>query len=109
MRISDWSSDVGASDLDDLEKRQRPSASYFSSMSASDGVQVPIDQRPSAATQWFSVLSQSMAFRFCTKPIIAATSWSDPWWPAIKRCTPPAVFFREIGRASCRERVCQYV
>src|SRR3546814_21141094 len=46
---------------DDLEKRQRPSASYFSSMSASDGVQVPIDQRPSAATQWFSVLSQSMA------------------------------------------------
>src|SRR3546814_3423052 len=94
MRISDWSSDVCSSDLTAALCRSRPK----------------------------SVLSRSRA-RDCRGPRIRGRAHSG--CPEIirdkkdrrdlspralpKRSTPFDVTDREIGRASCRERVCQYV
>src|SRR3546814_9957597 len=80
MRISDWSSDVCSSDLGDIVSMQRGTA------------QVTLDN---AVVQY--------AVR-----IAAATRK----WPGIALGAGPRgslALVREIGRASCRERVCQYV
>src|SRR3546814_985755 len=75
MRISDWSSDVCSSDLQDM-RAQRPDAVV--ALPAALG-----DQRVRLAHQHAG----------------AAAVERDPHHTAR----------RQIGRASCRERVCQYV
>src|SRR3546814_14381418 len=79
MRISDWSSDVCSSDLTDDRGNESRLARFVG--------------RDSGIMK-----------------IGPVGTLSDLWMmgPCLRRGTS-GVFYNEIGRASCRERVCQYV
>src|SRR3546814_2103570 len=86
MRISDWSSDVCSSDLTGervVTLRSCLSASSTFPRNAGDSAV----RRLVSGCEGFSVLARRMA------PVISAGDASSA----------------KIGRASCRERVCQYV
>src|SRR3546814_3341464 len=83
MRISDWSSDVCSSDL----ARDRPANRNRCRAN------VAADGRRTSGREW-----RPWHFSFD----IGAATYSRPALDDI-------VKGREIGRASCRERVCQYV
>src|SRR3546814_13736067 len=104
MRISDWSSDVCSSDLN----RRAP---Y--------NVEVnPAGQTPALELDDGSILTEITAIceyleeRFPAPILIGATpeerAVTRMWTRRVdlKICEP---LTNEIGRASCRERVCQYV
>src|SRR3546814_3132216 len=81
MRISDWSSDVCSSDL-----------------------------APAARRYW--AWQRRGYLKFWTWQVtVAASGGAFPlfWAGAIVRSEDPALSPGQIGRASCRERVCQYV
>src|SRR3546814_5228063 len=80
MRISDWSSDVCSSDLD-------------------FGVNVSLGRRNPDFGNVVSVMGS------VTLPIFAGRRQE----PRIAAAEAQAAAALEIGRASCRERVCQYV
>src|SRR3546814_3069540 len=83
MRISDWSSDVCSSDLLCAAPRIRiASAMLLAGAGVFSVMRTPLDALPD--------LSDTQ--------VIIRTSWAGQ--------SPQVV---EIGRASCRERVCQYV
>src|SRR3546814_6373899 len=84
MRISDWSSDVCSSDLD--RAGQLLFAPYR---------QRRTERRPN----WEEVLTEELA-------IHAGFLFLRRQSPLLNRFRDQ---LREIGRASCRERVCQYV
>src|SRR3546814_18037511 len=86
MRISDWSSDVCSSDLPTL----RPARG---TVGAGSG-------RSDGATSVFGAPSRSASVRTDAPPIIAAMQSARVQSHRLSD---------EIGRASCRERVCQYV
>src|SRR3546814_11762474 len=102
MRISDWSSDVCSSDLVDVAavvwpgaaagrrrhraRAHRPRAIKARSARASG--------RPGVVMAAFSAIAAILAV-----VVFAAVLW--PLWRESRGV--------EIGRASCRERVCQYV
>src|SRR3546814_4430083 len=79
MRISDWSSDVCSSDL----------AALVNTLSAGDRVLM-------YETGWFATLWRELAGKLGLDADFVSGDW---------RHGADA----EIGRASCRERVCQYV
>src|SRR3546814_2903788 len=83
MRISDWSSDVCSSDL--LRPDQRRHAS---------------DNREELARAKAALAMAAKGSRVCV------VSGGDPGVFAMAAAVCEAI---EIGRASCRERVCQYV
>src|SRR3546814_5449889 len=84
MRISDWSSDVCSSDL------------------AGEAAPIAGDRlQSSAAGAQKKVLFSRELCRYCDEPLRAGKIRFGAVLPALRR--------REIGRASCRERVCQYV
>src|SRR3546814_14943303 len=93
MRISDWSSDVCSSDLE-LEHADRQRAEVFAQQRFARGdvesreaqLQVAPGDAPPPAQQRTQQRAQWRAQRALPRP----------WQPC------------EIGRASCRERVCQY-
>src|SRR3546814_2408763 len=94
LRISDWSSDVCSSDLiDDAAAREAIAMALIA-----DRID---DPQPLLAAQHFGA---------CARPNpraavggIARIEQREP------RVVDPAVrIFEEIGRASCRARVCQY-
>src|SRR3546814_9551607 len=99
MRISDWSSDVCSSDLlvdtpfsgaasDASWLAKRATAGLSVSDSEPDTRKVIREISNAAANEWLS-----------------KTDGADiPLW-----AQPSATMLVEIGRASCRERVCQYV
>src|SRR3546814_3672051 len=88
MRISDWSSDVCSSDL--VKENQN---------------QIPLTQ--SALTEEKGLLWVSEEeIQDRMYPILEAADITD--LPAIESYVDTSVL-EEIGRASCRERVCQYV
>src|SRR3546814_2768581 len=85
MRISDWSSDVCSSDL--LTDTGRMVLRF-------NGEQVgdlPIDPLAAASPEY-------------DRPWV-----KTPPQKPLGRVNHPLPFIEEIGRASCRERVCQYV
>src|SRR3546814_8507913 len=97
MRISDWSSDVCSSDL-----------------IAAAGVEhgrVQRDVRVGRAT--VAVINRlectqvQLQYVVGTQRVAGATDRHDP--PRILESAQQCGFHDEIGRASCRERVCQYV
>src|SRR3546814_15552168 len=100
MRISDWSSDVCSSDL-------RPCPA-----------QTPHDQKKAARRQrlhWSRFLhverisSLSGCLRRQGRPIGPASCFfAPPRWTGMKKFARRLLIV-QIGRASCRERVCQYV
>src|SRR3546814_2098646 len=93
MRISDWSSDVCSSDLRFKTKRARWGTTHRARhllRAQSPIAEIRVAQLPSAARvppHW-----NSGAVRYSVRVHVCAM-YSDA----------------EIGRASCRERVCQYV
>src|SRR3546814_19635866 len=111
MRISDWSSDVCSSDLNLTPGPRRLTATYYAEwlLGAVHGEQAPLrtsDYDPAchailARNPWTEEFGDGVAFLATTRPVHSFTTsrqdfeggQSDP----------------EIGRASCRERVCQYV
>src|SRR3546814_6662098 len=80
MRISDWSSDVCSSDLRDGATRERPAA-----RARDAGVQIAVDD------------------------VVIDASCGAHDEGANQEQQHQQGFARQIGRASCRERVCQYV
>src|SRR3546814_14270815 len=91
MRISDWSSDVCSSDLTvrgtDRSVQDGGSASRLAAASGS----------PATHAAW----PPRQARNPCLDPV------GRSWLPDLLRAGPAAQ--GPIGRASCRERVCQYV
>src|SRR3546814_10334786 len=84
MRISDWSSDVCSSDLNASDAARFPFLIYTSSLA----LRLEISAISDAAKNPFSRIRERM----------------------IKTSANMLLFSAEkIGRASCRERVCQYV
>src|SRR3546814_2293380 len=86
MRISDWSSDVCSSDLADL-------AGFFLALNRRIGI--PAGLREIGVDE-------------TTLPAIAAAALGDNAHKTNPRPLQEADYLK-IGRASCRERVCQYV
>src|SRR3546814_3123368 len=81
MRISDWSSDVCSSDLES---------------NAIDGVQT------SLATLKAALADSADLAALVSSPIVGRTDAANAIGAVAKA-------MKQIGRASCRERVCQYV
>src|SRR3546814_18799022 len=92
MRISDWSSDVCSSDLDvqDYRFRHDPHGSMPAPPAGGRSAHVRrLPRRPSHPIRF-------LPFSFIPLPLS-------------HRTPPNCQGYAEIGRASCRERVCQYV
>src|SRR3546814_8909225 len=103
MRISDWSSDVCSSDLPRLEPLQFRE----------------IGVRAKEETTNVPQICAALHVGCCRIAIWLLNEVIDneAAWHALHRSPPIyiakaglwSVWLREIGRASCRERVCQYV
>src|SRR3546814_15970379 len=107
MRISDWSSDVCSSD------RQESGAFVFM-VSASGLIGAFGQANYAAAKLGMTALSKSIAIdmkRYNVRSnCISPVAWSR-MVSSIPTDTPEqkARVEKKVGRASCRERVCQYV
>src|SRR3546814_4818610 len=92
MRISDWSSDVCSSDLRSSETAQV----FF------DDVRVP--QRNRIGQEGAGFMMQMLQFQ--EERLFGAANMLK----GLEHCIDSTIAYcKEIGRASCRERVCQYV
>src|SRR3546814_21172855 len=94
MRISDWSSDVCSSDLPFPHPGRAPNLS--SDHKTNGGC-----RQRNRASHFPSVR------RPC--PALRRRSWAPSCWVSPACRYPAPAVAREIGRAPCRERVCQYV
>src|SRR3546814_13083673 len=102
MRISDWSSDVCSSDLWRLPR------SILWTLSASDF------QTPRATQSGVGAMSVDHVRIGVSGPCQTASPTSIGYVPSPRPEASKSIDARgqrmeEIGRASCRERVCQYV
>src|SRR3546814_4884703 len=91
MRISDWSSDVCSSDLDGVQQEQR-------------AVQHP--ERGRAGLR-LGLIRFALQQGLGELQVPVAVGVPDELVERLRRLVEAVVL--EIGRASCRERVCQYV
>src|SRR3546814_8929410 len=120
MRISDWSSDVCSSDLafidlpyaQRLEKVKRPEE--LAERDLLDGIWAEVNAHLGTQARSISELVEQLGImRFGRRPLLADTfsgSGSIPFEAARIGCDVIASDLNpKIGRASCRERVCQYV
>src|SRR3546814_17733260 len=127
MRISDWSSDVCSSDLDRLNQLPLgligiglgtillPTVSRL--LSSGRESEAMVTQNRGIELALFLTLPATAAFIAAAGPIVSGlferghfdaadtlvTSWA---LAAFSSGLPPYVLVQEIGRASCRERVC---
>src|SRR3546814_17816020 len=101
MRISDWSSDVCSSDLGSLQNWSNS------------------EESPAGQFEWrigwdVNVLHRSRLSRSCVRWRYWWGAARPRWKPADRlgssnrRCIAGARNLAELGRASCRERVCHY-
>src|SRR3546814_5196469 len=90
MRISDWSSDVCSSDL---AWKARASGIAVSS--------------PQEALVLASVVEKETGV--ATERRMVAGLYSNRLKIGMRLQADPTIIYPQIGRASCRERVCQYV
>src|SRR3546814_19351470 len=111
MRISDWSSDVCSSDL--LAERK---------MQANQGALVVSDDMRLLDAEHFEKTARVFDNQIVCEPDLAGGGIGAALPQRVERHDPevlgenPKVSFpgeqipaKQIGRASCRERVCQYV
>src|SRR3546814_13602148 len=109
MRISDWSSDVCSSDLCEIadearrEKQDDIALRHVRRALAEDGDCVR------AHLQLGVLLEAREQFAAAAEAYLRAFELAPRFLPAVieplYRCSPNT----QLGRASCRERVCQYV
>src|SRR3546814_12792085 len=98
MRISDWSSDVCSSDL--LEEKGRNSEEVWTSITVSQGSVQHLDFLNDDEKDVFKT-----AFELDQRWLIEHAGDRAPFI-----CQAQSLnVFVQIGRASCRDRVCQYV
>src|SRR3546814_4360230 len=98
MRISDWSSDVCSSDLFRLLRQ-------FPDLDPAAAVFEPVRLTVARAAQLIKVNKEvNTALRY--RDDAAEDRWEIGWREG--DCEDFAIR-KQIGRASCRERVCQYV
>src|SRR3546814_8317711 len=99
MRMSDWSSDVCSSDLLDLKRlaELHLSPTQVLAVIQADNINVP-GGAVEAGTRRFNIKTSGSyhSVQQVLDTVIAGNG-------------AQAVHVAEIGRASCRERVCQYV
>src|SRR3546814_10779246 len=88
MRISDWSSDVCSSDLDAIRH-----ADYV------------VDMGPGAGLHGGEIVAEGTL----EQVLANKNSLTAAYLTGAKKIEVPTHRRKEIGRASCRERVCQYV
>src|SRR3546814_13981614 len=103
MRISDWSSDVCSSDL---LSRRRPFRTTSRDAPTSAAIAPQSDARPitvSAVNSSFTAVEKAT---FCRMMASVAREWRTSHESFDRSSDMRAT--SEIGRASCRERVCQY-
>src|SRR3546814_14336085 len=127
MRISDWSSDVCSSDLclsDIRDNRGRLSSSTISTLSqliyrlARTGLRHsdPHNQSflPPLSKPVYIALQDQQRAEHLVRQLdffsMSAQAFSNvaAFRTAMHRRHPAAIVMEEIGRASCRERVCRY-
>src|SRR3546814_15233178 len=106
MRISDWSSDVCSSDLNGLVPANPGHLAGLEAMRASgvEMVEVRLPDLPLASLMQSLYVESAAIFAELTlsgQDARMIAPWADLW--------RQARFLSEIGRAACRERVCQYV
>src|SRR3546814_21027606 len=111
MRISDWSSDVCSSDLSEAEFRHCINLAIRVDHLAC-GPQRPESSRVPMVCGAPIVTKAKDGFLTSEKQTLAIGKLpASDIWPKIHR-TEPTLRLRQdkqLGRASCRERVCQYV
>src|SRR3546814_20614055 len=97
MRISDWSSDVCSSDLDEARRRKLAGTLVISVAIRRDGSVERAD------------MIQSSGIKLLDAAAMRIAKLAEPY-PPLPR-TEEKIDVRHVtnGRASCRERVCQYV
>src|SRR3546814_3490981 len=93
MRISDWSSDVCSSDLLMSMEVSRPGCVIIIGMTTCKR-----DRR-----------SRTMALELDRWATLAKAHWAEHQPRRYRRLMKAGTLDEEIGRASCRERVCQSV
>src|SRR3546814_15085307 len=98
MRISDWSSDVCSSDLHGKEEGLLFPAMIEAGLSADGG---PISVMLSEHEQGRALVA---AMANATEPAMSPAKFSEA-----AAAYADHMRAHKIGRASCRERVCQYV
>src|SRR3546814_4952566 len=98
MRISDWSSDVCSSDLYDGDERKQPARLTVGSM-LGDYLREHVEVSCASPRRQRTCAANLRAF-FDT---YSATDVD------IAACRRYVAHRKEIGRESCRDRVCQYV
>src|SRR3546814_17714757 len=104
MRISDWSSDVCSSDLLPLDDRS------VERVTIAFGLR-NVTRIDAALAEMRRVLKPGGRF-LCLEFSKPTQPWLDPIYDAYSFRVLPwlgRVVARDIGRASCRERGCQYV
>src|SRR3546814_11919569 len=107
MRISDWSSDVCSSDL------SRPALASIGREKMQEAAEVPAIDLPTLQ-QWTETIgrAQQMMLELWVNQAKDAQPPADQWsmqlWADMSSLWTIAGS-RKIGRASWRERVCQYV
>src|SRR3546814_14211769 len=115
MRISDWSSDVCSSDLEALAAAEQLAADDGTSVEVIDLRTVaPLDTAPileSVAKTGRLLVAHEAVTPFGIGAEIAAVVAREAFWDLdapIERVGAAATPPPSIGRASSRERVCQY-
>src|SRR3546814_15948092 len=100
MRISDWSSDVCSSDLAPISDLAQP---RFAPVAPGVDLALVV-----GAQHWFAMFGrvEALAVEIADRGL-AAKAAAAPL--AEHEFVRGALQFEEIGRASCRESVCQYV
>src|SRR3546814_10251538 len=104
MRISDWSSDVCSSDLINGSASSNFWVQFsggLMSVNAADGLEV----KPVEVDKLFIATAETYDVEI-TIPDGGSYEFRATSWDASGHAS---VWFGESGRASCRERVCQYV
>src|SRR3546814_10183077 len=111
MRISDWSSDVCSSDLLDVVATRLPPFPVFEPDMKIDLLFTDYQHDPAAILALLSHFLPSMAEASSILIDSAPTSFASYLLleRVIEQFNAGQVPGEKIGRASCRERVCQYV
>src|SRR3546814_15320135 len=103
MRISDWSSDVCSSDLTDLPLGRR-TAVYGGTWMPEQSENRPLTGK--AVT--YKGSGGYEVIQFLERAVRAPAADEVRIEVKAAAVNPTDLLLREIGRASCRERVCQY-